>query len=128
MGRLDDWLTELASITEELKDLTDEKKSLQAKIISFLEENESETVEWELDGRPSKATVVYSSVLKFDEDGLAEALSSSMWNQISSRKLDQKKLEDKVARGSIDPALVADHSDEVPRSPYIKITHPNVGR
>lgn len=128
MGRLDDWLTELASINEEIKDLTDDKKVLQSKIISFLEENESSTVEWELNGRPSKATVVYSSVLKFDEDGLSEALTARMWNEISTRKLDQKKLEDKVARGSIDPTLVADHSDEVPRSPYIKISHPNCGR
>jgi hypothetical protein len=128
MGRIDDWLSELASITEEVKELTDEKKALQNKIITFLEDNESSTVEWELDGRPSKATVVYSSVLKFDEEGLADALSTHLWNSVSSRKLDQKKLEDKIARGSIDATLVAEHSDEVPRTPYIKISHPNSGR
>ena len=124
MGKIDNWLTELACINEEIKDLQQDRKDLQQKILASLEANDTHTIDWEHKGERSKATAVYSSTLNFDEEEIAKALTKSMWEQVSSRRLDQKKLEDKVARGSVDPAVISEHTTEVPRAPYIRISFP----
>jgi hypothetical protein len=122
MARLDKWLTELVELKEEIAALESNKKDLETKILTLLEADETTTIEWEHNGKLAKATAVYSSTLKIDEDGLKDALTPAQWRSVTQRVLDQRALEDKVARGQIDVSVVAKNTTEVPRKPFIKVT------
>ena len=119
---LDKTVAKLAEIKAEIVELEDMRKLIEAEIIDRLEQNEADKIETNFEGSSYTATIVRSSSLKFDEQGLAGAMSPSMWTQISRRVLDSKLLEDKVARGSIDVDTVAKYSEEVERKPYLKLT------
>ena len=68
-----------------------------------------------------KATCVKSETIKIDEEGLKEKLGSEIWEQVTTSKLDMKKLESLVATGAIASEVIADYSTIVPRTPYVKI-------
>ena len=72
-------------------------------------------------GQRITATKVQSSTLKIDEDGLAEAVGPQKWVTISKRVLDRKLLENAVVADKFDPNLLAQHSEEVPRAPYVRV-------
>lgn len=112
----------LAELKQQIAELDDKRKELEAEVLELMESAEITTTEVEIDGVVTKATAVYSSTVKIDSTGLQGELSGSMWNQITKRVLDERLLEDKVARGLIDIDVVARHSTEVPRKPYVKIT------
>ena len=122
MAVIDRKVARLARLKEEVSRLDAERKELEAEVINMLSGNGSDSVDVDAGDRMIKATIVRSSSLKFDEHGLAGAISPQMWAQISTRVLDQKALEDKVARGSIDVEVVAKYSEEVPRKAFLKIT------
>ena len=67
-------------------------------------------------------TKVESSTLNFDEPSLQEELGDHKWRTVSKRVLDRKLLEDAIAKDRISPSMVARHSEEVPRRPYVKLT------
>lgn len=73
-------------------------------------------------GQRITATKVQSSTLNIDENGLSEEIGPSKWTTISKRVLDRKLLEDAVTKDRIDSDLLARHSDEVPRAPYVRVT------
>ena len=66
-------------------------------------------------------TLVESTGLTIDEERLKRAVGATKWQGITSRVLDRAKLEDAIAKGVIDPTLVAECSQETPRRPYVKI-------
>ena len=67
-------------------------------------------------------TKVESSTLNFDEVALQEEIGDHKWRTVSKRVLDRKLLEDAIAKDRISPSIVARHSEEIPRKPYIKLT------
>jgi len=73
-------------------------------------------------GQRITATKVQSSTLNIDEGGLSEEIGPSKWVTISKRVLDRKLLEDAVTKDRIDAGLLARHSNEVPRAPYVRVT------
>jgi len=66
-------------------------------------------------------TLVESTGLTIDEERLKRAVGATKWQGITSRVLDRAKLEDAIAKGTIDPTLVAECSQETPRRPYVKV-------
>lgn len=124
MAQLDKWLDQLADFKEQAAELDAKRKELEAKIIDHLTSVETDSVTWEHKDGEARATVVRGSTMKFDEAGLEDALGRRRWHQVSKRVLDQRALEDQVARGLIDVGVVAEHVTESARKPYIKVTVP----
>ena len=122
MGKIDSRIGELFRIKGDLASLDARKKELEDEIIKLLDDKQLDSYEWEDNGLAGKATPVFSSTISFDVDGLEEELGQGMWRQVTHRVLDQKKREDKVSKGKIDISVVADHSTEKARRPYIKVT------
>ena len=100
------------------------RKLRQSACVELFDGHEEDTTEFDYGVIPEsyKATCVKSETVKIDEAGLKEKLGEEVWEQITTPKLDMKKLESLVATGDIDPELVAHYSSIVPRTPYIKIT------
>lgn len=68
------------------------------------------------------ATVVRGARAVLDEGMLQKNLGSTLWNKVTTRVLDRKKLEAYVASNEVDPMVVARATSEVPNKPYVKIT------
>lgn len=116
-------LQRITDLKELIATLDAERKELEAWVLDNMAESDQQTVEWEsATGTAMRATAVYSSTVKIDEAGLQAALGPHKWAQVTRRTLDERLLEDKVAKGAIDIEVVAEHSTEVPRKPYLKIT------
>ena len=96
------------------------KKASKAFLVA-LADNDMDTMTTEWRDLRITGTKVESSTLKIDEDGLAEAVGSQKWVTISKRVLDKQLLEDAVVKDRVSPTLLADHSTEVPRAPYIRV-------
>lgn len=121
--KIDRDLQKLAALKAQIADLDSQRKQLEEVIIASLEKNDTSTISWEDDGGFHKATVVYSTTVKIDAPALLEKLHPNVRKQVTVRVLDEKLLEDKVARGVVDIKLVAKHTTETPRKPFIKITN-----
>lgn len=66
-------------------------------------------------------TLVEGSTMSLDEEKLKKAIGAQMWNKITTRTLDRKKLDAFIASGEINPMIVARVTTEVPRKPFVKI-------
>lgn len=123
MAKLDKMLTELTDLKANIALMEERRKELEQEIIEFLP-LETYTVEWEYEGKTTKATIVYSSSVSIDHDALKGDLTPTQWKKITTVVVDSKALENAVARGDIDVAVVAKHSTEKPKKPYIRVTLP----
>lgn len=118
-------LDELLALKDEIAALDAKKKALEATVMEALEAKDLSTLEWgegPKTGKPNKVTIVYSSRLQIDEQALKERLTPKQWSAITTVVVDNKALEDQVARGKIEASVVADCSEDLPRSPYLKVT------
>lgn len=99
------------------------RKIIQSACVELFDGYEEDTVDLVYDEEGVyKATCVKSETVKIDEEALKERLGVDVWDQVTTSKLDMKKLESLVASGAIAAEVVADHSTIVPRTPYVKIT------
>lgn len=122
MTHLDRWLTEIADIKDQIAALEERRKELEAKVIERMDATESTSVRFEYNDKERKATLVHSSTMKIDADGLRDELPPRIWKTISKQVVDERALEDQVARGRIDINVVAKHTTEHPRKPYLRMT------
>lgn len=67
-------------------------------------------------------TLVESSTITYDADGLRKALGAKVFDALCTMTLDTKKLDEAVAKGEIDAVAVARFAFEQPRAPFIKVT------
>lgn len=96
---------------------------VEAIVIRDLEEREQKSITVEDDnGVKITATIVAGSSEVINVDMLKKTLGAAAWNKITSTVLDRKKLEDAMARKDIDPLIVAQCSETVPKKPYVKIS------
>jgi hypothetical protein len=91
-------------------------------LLTLLEKHELETVKVGEDGESCKVTIVRPTTMEFDEAGLKDSVSESVWRQITKLVLDKKALEDAVARNKVPLEVLAKNSKEVAKKPYLKIT------
>ncbi len=97
--------------------------ALQQRIVATLDSLEVKTHEVEVKGgRSIKATRSQSNRTVIDETGLKKSLGETLWNKVSSRVLDKKKLEAFIASGEVSATAVAKCSTENEGKPYIRIT------
>jgi hypothetical protein len=112
-------LAKLAEVRDELKRLKELDRILTTKLVTSLG---LESTDWSYAGKAAKAIVVRPTSLSIDETGLLAALDESMVKRVTKVVLDEKALETAVSEGAIDMELVAEHSTEVARTPYVRLT------
>lgn len=117
-------LEKLVAAKQSIAQLEDDRRALEETAIQMIEALGESGISWDYNGKPARASVIRSGTIKFDEQGLEQGLGPEIWESITKRVLDQKKLEDGVARGSIDIETVTQYSFEAPKKPYIKVTFP----
>lgn len=69
-----------------------------------------------------KSTIVQKVKMTIFEDILKKKVGAAMWNKITTKALDRKKLDAFVASGEITSAVLAESSETNPESPYATIT------
>lgn len=67
-------------------------------------------------------TLVEATRVLIDEDRLKKNLGARMWDRVTKKVLDKPKLEDAIARGDVDPNVVAQCSEVKANRPYVKVT------
>jgi hypothetical protein len=67
-------------------------------------------------------TKVAPTSLTIDEEGLKKELGEEKWKTVSRRVLDRKLLEHAILNDTVNPQALADHSEEVPKTPYVRVT------
>jgi hypothetical protein len=118
MRDTDELIRQIASLKRTIAEMDDERRTLEAELIQYMDSSHVKTLETDT----GKATLVKSTSLRINEVALSNELTPAQWRKITRRVLDQKLLEDAVSRGSIDVNLVAKHSTEEARKPYLKLT------
>ena len=67
-------------------------------------------------------TRVVPSTLVIDERGLEEAVGPEKWEAVTKRVLDKKLLEHAIVNDEIQAQTLADNSEEVEKTPYVRVT------
>lgn len=125
-----EWLREAQQDIERLADikadqsrLSDEAGELQTRILVALDRAGQASTSFDgANGRRLQATRVQGSSVLLDEEKLKKRLGAALWNKVTTRALDRKKLEALIGSGEVKTSDVAACSDEKPKAPYIKIT------
>ena len=117
---LDARLVEFATTKVTLDTYEQMKKDQQADLVQEFKDGGFKSHSVAADGMKVTGTLVEPERVKIDEERLKKAVGTEVWNRITSRTLDKKKLEALLALGEIDPNVVASCS-ETSVSPYIKI-------
>ena len=115
-------IIQLADIKQKKGVLADREKKVQEDIVELLQKAKQTSTTVEAGGKRVQAALVAGSSVVLDEDKLKNRLGAALWNKITTRALDRKKLDAFIASGEVKVTDVAACSDERPKSPYIKIT------
>lgn len=115
-------IAELEQAKHEVAQLNDKIAQLQASIITQMDQMETKSVTVELEGRALKATKVQGVRIVIDEPSLKKKLGAKVWEHVTTRVLDKKKLEATIEMGEVDAMKVAECTTEVPNRPYIKLS------
>lgn len=97
-------------------------KEHQTDLIPEFKKTGVKTHKVETDEGVYTGTLVEASRLVFNEAKLKKALGSARWNKVTTRVLDTSKLEDLIAEDEKVADIAAKCSDEIPNSPYIKVS------
>lgn len=114
----------IAGLNREIAGLEDQKKAHTAELCDLMQASKDKTIKVTTsDGLIAQGTLVAPQpTLVLDEGKLKKNLGAKLWVAITTRVLDRKKLDAFLASGEIDAAVIAQCSNESPRTPYIKIT------
>lgn len=121
LERLDELKGQRDTIAEQIKEVQDEV------VATMTAEGKKSFKGVATNGDSLNATVVQSTRLNIDEVKLARRLGKTVWMRVSTRVLDKKKLEAQIAAEQVDPMAVAECSDEIPNSPYVRLTRKSGG-
>lgn len=71
-----------------------------------------------------KRTVTYTtrSIFKVDEPGLRKALTAKIYDKYTTKKLDQKALEDAMGTGAVDPMVVSKYITTNTSAAYLRFS------
>ena len=106
-----------------IKGLNEKVSEAQQELVEGMQALSQEKIKvTDEDGVDVTATLVESSSSVLDEAGLRKDLTPKQWDYIKVEKADHNKIEDAVQRGIIDAKVVAKHTTEQPRAPYVRIT------
>lgn len=116
-------ISEVALLRAEGADIADQVKVKQSEVLTLLKRAGINSHKFiDSDGHSLSTTVVQGTKIALDEEKLRKKVGAALWNKITTRVLDRKKLEAFVASGEVSQTVLAQCSDETPNTPYIKIT------
>lgn len=73
-------------------------------------------------GKIRRFTYVQNTTSVLDEEGLKKALGAPVFSTLTVAKLDKKKLEAAMDRGTVDPVIVGQYVTEKASAPFIRFT------
>lgn len=119
-------LFRMAKKVKDAKDAADEAAHeadvAKAKLLEYMEELDLSKASVSDGEHKANSTLVRSVTKSYNEDRLKKRIGAPLWNKITTRKLDEKKLGAYVKAGDIDTSVVAEAITETPRKPYVKVT------
>lgn len=101
---------------------------LEASLIAELHGQGLTSIHTQIGGETITGTLVEATRILIDEPRLQKSVGALTWAKITKRVLDKPRLEAAMAKGDVDPAVVAAASEEVPNKPYVKVTAKDVRR
>ena len=123
-GKLDELFASLDALAGHRARSKDEKEWAdmeQRVVLPVLQEFGVEKIQTPLG---TKGTVIKPSSVVIDPARLKRKLGAARWNAVSNRVLDKTKLERAIVDGVVDPVEVAECSEEVPGTVYIRVEPP----
>ena len=115
-----DILVEFINARSEAKELSDHAATLQPELVEHIEGTGNESASVVRNGHRYTGTVVRGTSYKLDTEKLKKRIGAKTWTKVTKRVLDDKKLEDAVAKGLISEHDVAICTEEVEKSPYVR--------
>lgn len=109
-------------LKDKIADLNDTLKDINTDLLIGLTDRGVSTHTFVRNGRRYKVTKVQGKSLVIDEKKLRKRVGAAMWNRITTRTLDRKKLDAYVASGEVNTTVLAECSHEVDKTPYVKVT------
>jgi hypothetical protein len=97
-------------------------KKAEAELLRVLEEQELKSTTAEIGGVKYTTTSTQRTSTTFNESGLKKALGARLYNKLTIAKLDKSKLTEAIQEGTVDPAVVAQHTEVVPGAVSIRLT------
>lgn len=113
-------LLELARLKENITSLQEDYRELEAQLVSQLESAGNKSVS--ANNGDLTGTVVRGTTLSYDEDGIKRSLGATLWKKVTKQVMDKEKLEAAIVVGDIDPNIIAQHTTEKDKKPYIRVT------
>lgn len=102
--------------------LQEDVKGHQERVVEALQNTKTKSHKVEINGQAWGVTLVEGTSVVLDEGKLKKRIGAALWNKITTRSLDKKKLEAFIASGEIKSTDVAACSDLIPKTPFTKIT------
>jgi hypothetical protein len=100
----------------------DDGEGVEDQLLVLMANRGLPTITIKHDGIHVTATAVHGTREVLDPEMLKKRLGVAKWGKVTTLTLDNKKLQDAMARGLVDPNIVAECSSSMPSKPYIKLT------
>lgn len=97
-------------------------KKAEAELLRVLEEQELKSTTAEIGGVKYTTTSTQRTSTTFNESGLKKALGARLYNKLTIAKLDKSKLTEAIQEGTVDSAVVAQHTEVVTGAVSIRLT------
>lgn len=116
-------LKALAATKHEIAELQEAAKEREAKLLDIYEDLGEKSISVTTSsGEVITGTMVQGERVVFNDAALKKSLGAAMWNKVTERVLDKRKLEDQIAAGKVETADVAAASKTTKNKPYVKVT------
>lgn len=102
-----------------VKKVNDDTAKLQEQVIAKMKQHRIDRFK---SASKINASVIEGTSMVIDDVKLRRRLGARLWGKVTKTVLDKKMLEAAIAAKEVDPIIVAECTEEVPRTPYIKTT------
>lgn len=119
---LDEALVRFSELKEQAAHISDQVKVTQSEILELMAKRKIKQHVVRIGFKRVSGTIVAGTRVVIDEVGLKKRLGADLWNKVTTRSLDRKKLDAYLASGEVDVNEVAAVSEEVENAPYLRIT------
>lgn len=121
-AELDNLILDLRKMRDKQKVLTTDIAELQQTILDQMDRQGIKSRRFKVGDKYVTASRRQNTSLVYDEKKLKKRLGAALWNKVTTRALDKKKLEAFVASGEVKPSWLAEASEEKQTKPFINIT------
>lgn len=121
--RLADMVEDLRERKQAAKDAAESVHEMEAQIMEVLAEHGQDSFETkDANGKRLRATVVQGERSILDEQRFKKKVGAQMWNKVTTRVVDKRKLKAFIASNEIKANVVAECSETYANKPYVKVS------